>query len=278
MVKIANGTPGRLNRESILYYHIRTGGQGTGLVGMSLEAFKTLMPRMPITFTYHDRTEAQAIAARGPVTDGTRVRTVASQRKMRDGLGRGLQLDPVRNLAGLETEHVGIWPPARTDNGALDGWQHRTDKPSLVRCPGRTVGSTRREGRDRVTPHVLFRTQRGGRDGVWLDRRGSRIWRLLARFCDIRPRIPVNGRIAWDGVALAHQHTPDTRSCRRARSDVGRAVSAGHDGIISVPQQGPKCLGGRGTRTGLCRPGGSGQKRKRRLGTGALACGHDRKS
>ena len=63
---------------------------------------------------------------------------------------------------------------------------------------------------------------------------------VLARVCDIRPRIPVNGRIAWDGVALAHQQPEDHTGHQVVQAGkIGRGQSSqcGHDGMISVPQR-----------------------------------------
>ena len=137
--------------------------------------------------------------------------------------------DPVRNLAGLEAEHIGVGPPARTDDSALDGWQHGTDKPSSDVQGGRLA---RRGERGGIGSRHMYSSGPSGADVTGLGWTGGAAgsgacgpWSVMSAHGS-----RLAGGLSWDKLSWpisSPKTTPDTRSCRRARSDVGKAVRAG---------------------------------------------------
>ena len=96
---------------------------------------------------------------------------------------------------------------------------------------GRLALRADRGGMGSLDPKVLLWAGRIGVDGIglrWRSRRTGRrhMWWIL----NVSPRIRVAGGASGAGACgfiNKPNTTPDTRSCRRARSDVGSAVRAG---------------------------------------------------
>ena len=192
---------------------------GYGSIAVRFKALEAFVSCVAVPFAGHDRTEANAVAVSGTALDGTGMRAVAPKRQVRDGFGRFLQKDPVRDLAGSQTENVRIRPPRRTDHCALYRRKYRINKPAFSGRPGTSKSTSWRQRRDGITPHVLVVRKRVVQDGVRLGRRIRLHWAAhRARLHtdgvrDVRPRVALSGRSVLDGRLgiddKAKYRTPD---------------------------------------------------------------------